>query len=105
MRAITLERIEADWAVDPLFKKTCSDFDETGIAGLLCNNLHANNQIRLIFDSSDNISELPSSQLENTSSESTLCKQFMKCNCDLFTISVLLKRNCRCDAFKCITCQ
>jgi hypothetical protein len=39
--------------VDPLFKKTSADFDESGARGLLLNHLCISQTGRMIFDASD----------------------------------------------------
>lgn len=45
-----------EFDVDPLFKKTCADFDEGGASGLLLNNLSLNAEGRIVFDASEIIS-------------------------------------------------
>ncbi|PPQ94623.1 hypothetical protein CVT25_009354 [Psilocybe cyanescens] len=48
---------DLEFAVDPLFKKTCADFDEGGASGLLMNHLSlgigSEGCMRVIFDASD----------------------------------------------------
>ncbi|KAH9479636.1 Condensin complex subunit 2 [Psilocybe cubensis] len=48
---------DLEFAVDPLFKKTCADFDEGGASGLLLNHLSlgigSEGCMRVIFDASD----------------------------------------------------
>ncbi|KAF9564247.1 barren [Agrocybe pediades] len=48
---------DLEFAVDPLFKKTCADFDEGGASGLLMNHLSlgigTEGCMRVIFDASD----------------------------------------------------
>lgn len=39
--------------MDPLFKKTSSDFDEGGAMGLLMNHLGVDKQMRVVFDAGD----------------------------------------------------
>lgn len=51
--AIALKKFDLDFAVDPLFKKTSSDFDEGGARGLLLNHLSIDRECRIIFDASD----------------------------------------------------
>ncbi|KAJ8515716.1 hypothetical protein ONZ45_g6881 [Pleurotus djamor] len=50
---------DLDFAVDPLFKKTCADFDEGGAQGLLMNHLSlglgSRGALRVIFDASDSM--------------------------------------------------
>jgi condensin complex subunit 2 len=42
-----------EFSVDPLFRKTCADFDEGGASGLLLNHLHVYGGGRIVFDASD----------------------------------------------------
>lgn len=47
---------DLEFNVDPLFKKTCADFDEGGAQGLLMNHLNlgmGSEAMRVIFDASD----------------------------------------------------
>ncbi|KAF8629060.1 hypothetical protein AX15_003559 [Amanita polypyramis BW_CC] len=50
---------DLEFSVDPLFKKTCADFDEGGAQGLLMNHLNlgmgSEGAMRVIFDASDSI--------------------------------------------------
>lgn len=39
--------------MDPLFQKTCEEFDEGGASGLLLHHLHMNSRGRIVFDASD----------------------------------------------------
>lgn len=39
--------------MDPLFKKTCADFDEGGAMGLLMNHLSVDGKGRVVFDAGD----------------------------------------------------
>ena len=39
--------------MDPLFKKTCADFDEGGARGLLLNHLNMFGDGRIVLDASD----------------------------------------------------
>ncbi|KAF8998536.1 condensin complex subunit 2/barren [Cyathus striatus] len=51
------KKLELEFSVDPLFKKTCADFDEGGAQGLLMNHLSlgwgSEGALRIIFDASD----------------------------------------------------
>lgn len=51
--SLNAKNFELDFSVDPLFKKTCADFDEGGARGLLLNHLPTQGNGRLIFDASD----------------------------------------------------
>jgi condensin complex subunit 2 len=50
------KKLDLEFNVDPLFKKTCSDFDEGGAHGLLMNHLSlgvGRDALRIIFDAGD----------------------------------------------------
>jgi condensin complex subunit 2 len=47
------KKLDLEFAVDPLFKKTSEDFDEGGAQGLLMNHLAVDNNLRVVFDASD----------------------------------------------------
>jgi len=50
------KKLDLEFHVDPLFKKTCADFDEGGAHGLLMNHLSlgvGSDALRIIFDASD----------------------------------------------------
>jgi len=53
------KKLELEFSVDPLFKKTCADFDEGGAQGLLMNHLSlgvgSEGSMRVIFDASDSM--------------------------------------------------
>ena len=53
---------DLEFAVDPLFKKTCADFDEGGASGLLMNHLAlgigSEGCMRVIFDASDSMGKV-----------------------------------------------
>jgi condensin complex subunit 2 len=53
---------ELEFAVDPLFRKTCADFDEGGASGLLMNHLSlgigSEGCMRVIFDASDSMGKV-----------------------------------------------
>lgn len=53
------KKLELEFSVDPLFKKTCADFDEGGAQGLLMNHLSlgvgSEGSLRVIFDASDSM--------------------------------------------------
>ncbi|CAO3646368.1 unnamed protein product [Cunninghamella echinulata] len=51
--SIALKKLDVDFSVDPLFKKTSADFDEGGARGLLLNHLNLDQDCKIIFDSSD----------------------------------------------------
>lgn len=50
------KKLDLEFIVDPLFKKTCADFDESGAQGLLMNHLNLGlgaGCLRVVFDASD----------------------------------------------------
>ncbi|KLO19285.1 barren [Schizopora paradoxa] len=53
------KKLDLEFSVDPLFKKTCADFDEGGAQGLLMNHLSlgvgSEGTMRVIFDASDSM--------------------------------------------------
>ena len=53
------KKFDLEFSVDPLFKKTCADFDEGGAQGLLMNHLSlgvgTEGSMRVIFDASDSM--------------------------------------------------
>lgn len=53
--SLNTKKFDLDFTVDPLFKKTCADFDEGGARGLLLNHLSISNQGMIIFDAGDAI--------------------------------------------------
>lgn len=48
-----MKKFDLEFSVDPLFKKTCADFDEGGASGLLLNHLQIYGNGRIVFDASD----------------------------------------------------
>ncbi|KAF8317160.1 barren [Clavulina sp. PMI_390] len=50
---LQVKKLDLDFAVDPLFRKTRAEFDEGGATGLLMNHLGVNYQMRVVFDSGD----------------------------------------------------
>ncbi|KAF8899622.1 condensin complex subunit 2/barren [Gymnopilus junonius] len=60
--ALKNKKPDLEFAVDPLFKKTCADFDEGGASGLLMNHLSlgigSEGCMRVIFDASDSMGKV-----------------------------------------------
>ncbi|KAG8874705.1 hypothetical protein FRB97_005738 [Tulasnella sp. 331] len=50
---LQVKKLDLEFTVDPLFKKTCADFDEGGAMGLLMNHLGVDEYIRVVFDAGD----------------------------------------------------
>lgn len=51
--ALNLKQFDLEFAIDPLFKKTCAEFDESSNRGMLLFSLALSNSAQVIFDSSD----------------------------------------------------
>ena len=47
------KKLDLEFTIDPLFKKTSGDFDEGGAQGLLMNHLAVDSGLRVIFDAMD----------------------------------------------------
>jgi condensin complex subunit 2 len=56
------KKLDLEFSVDPLFKKTCADFDEGGAQGLLMNHLSlgvgSDGGMRVVFDASDSVGKM-----------------------------------------------
>lgn len=50
---LAVKKLDLEFTVDPLFKKTSADFDEGGAGGLLMNHLGVDSKARVVFDASD----------------------------------------------------
>ncbi|KDN49553.1 hypothetical protein K437DRAFT_255223 [Tilletiaria anomala UBC 951] len=50
---IQIKKLDLEFTVDPLFKKTSADFDEGGAGGLLMNHLGVDHNARIVFDAGD----------------------------------------------------
>lgn len=62
--AIQVKKLDMEFFVDPLFKKTSAEFDEGGAKGLLLNHLCVDREGRIIFDASDESNELDAQNQE-----------------------------------------
>lgn len=51
--ALCLKQFELEHAVDPLFRKTCAEFDESSSRGSLMHNLSLSASCQVVFDSAD----------------------------------------------------
>jgi condensin complex subunit 2 len=54
---LNAKKIDLEFSVDPLFRKTSAAFDEGGAKGLLLNHLNVHNGCTIVFDSSDAVDE------------------------------------------------
>ncbi|KIJ62035.1 hypothetical protein HYDPIDRAFT_95405 [Hydnomerulius pinastri MD-312] len=56
------KKLDLEFRIDPLFKKTCADFDEGGAQGLLMNHLSlgvaSDGGMRIVFDASDSMARV-----------------------------------------------
>ncbi|KAF8141674.1 condensin complex subunit 2/barren [Boletus edulis] len=56
------KKLDLEFRVDPLFRKTCADFDEGGAHGLLMNHLSigvgVDGGLRIVFDASDSMAKV-----------------------------------------------
>jgi condensin complex subunit 2 len=50
---LQVKKLDLDFAVDPLFRKTRAEFDEGGATGLLMNHLGVDSGMRVVFDAGD----------------------------------------------------
>ncbi len=50
---LQVKKLDLDFAVDPLFRKTRAEFDEGGATGLLMNHLGIDSNMGVVFDSGD----------------------------------------------------
>ncbi|KAJ6504878.1 condensin complex subunit 2/barren [Mycena vitilis] len=62
------KKLDLEFSVDPLFKKTCADFDEGGAQGLLMNHLSLGTGseagLRVIFDASDSVGKVDEDDMD-----------------------------------------
>lgn len=64
--SIKVKKLDLDFTVDPLFKKTSADFDEGGARGLLLNNLTVDRDCKIIFDASDAFADADDDEQTNS---------------------------------------
>ena len=61
------KKLDLEFSVDPLFKKTCADFDEGGAQGLLMNHLSlgvgSDGGMRVVFDASDSTAKVEEDEI------------------------------------------
>ncbi|CCX35405.1 Condensin complex subunit 2 [Taphrina deformans PYCC 5710] len=67
--AIQAKKLDMEFFVDPLFKKTSAEFDEGGAKGLLLNHLCVDREGRIIFDASDASNEVTATEAAAESAE------------------------------------
>lgn len=69
--AIQAKKLDMEFFVDPLFKKTSAEFDEGGAKGLLLNHLCVDREGRIIFDASDASNQISSGEHGDADDEET----------------------------------
>ncbi|KAK1225665.1 hypothetical protein PQX77_011379 [Marasmius sp. AFHP31] len=66
---LKVKKLDLEFSVDPLFRKTCADFDEGGAQGLLMNHLSLgvgqDGNLRVVFDAGDSISKTDEEEVED----------------------------------------
>ncbi|KAJ2367935.1 hypothetical protein IW150_005544 [Coemansia sp. RSA 2607] len=62
--SISVKKLDLEFSVDPLFKKTSADFDEGGARGLLLNHLAFDADGKIVFDASDSKTVIDSSETQ-----------------------------------------
>jgi len=82
---LQIKKMDLEFSVDPLFRKTSSYFDEGGAKGLLLNHLAIDSNGRIVFDSSDDAQDaFAEDQRENTAvPEETEDSTIIELNADL----------------------
>ena len=71
------KKLDLEFTVDPLFRKTRAEFDEGGAMGLLMNHLGVDAKMRVVFDSGD--SKLADEDEEEPSEHQTLDLGDIRC--------------------------
>jgi condensin complex subunit 2 len=76
------KKLELEFSVDPLFKKTCADFDEGGAQGLLMNHLSlgvgTDGGLRVVFDASDSIGKAAEDEEETREPEDEVDLSYLR---------------------------
>ncbi|KAJ2710043.1 hypothetical protein H4R19_003947, partial [Coemansia spiralis] len=67
--SISVKKLDLEFSVDPLFKKTSADFDEGGARGLLLNHLGFDADGRIVFDASESGALVDDDGPEDTSDD------------------------------------
>ncbi|WVR04495.1 hypothetical protein IAU60_001499 [Kwoniella sp. DSM 27419] len=66
---LQVKKFDLEFTVDPLFKKTCADFDEGGAMGLLMNHLSVDGKGRVVFDAGDAVADEDEDEEESQAEE------------------------------------
>jgi len=87
---INAKKIDLEFSVDPLFRKTSASFDEGGAHGLLLNRLSVYNGCTLIFDSSDALDDINHGASVTSPWQATISS-----NTELISVAETLSRICK----------
>lgn len=83
------KKLDLEFRVDPLFRKTCADFDEGGAQGLLMNHLSlgvgSDGGMRVVFDGSDSMGRLAEDEEDEEEQEEDVDISYLRS-----TLKVLL---------------
>jgi condensin complex subunit 2 len=91
------KKLDLEFSVDPLFRKTCADFDEGGAQGLLMNHLslgvESNGGMRVVFDASDSTGKVEEEEMaEEPPEDVDLSFLRRKFKIDLIELPLITKR-------------
>src|ERR1700722_181347 len=83
------KKLDLEFSVNPLFKKTCADFDEGGAKGLLMNHLSlglvSDGGMRVVFDASDSMGRIAEEGEEDLQEpEEDVDLSYLRSQCLLF---------------------
>ena len=100
LEALNLKNFELEFSVDPLFKKTSAEFDETGGHGSLLHSLAVDprNQL-IIFDDSDKIAIDFGNRLDSLQEEEDFSVDLSAFQDQIPDLTVNLERRCLCPTF------
>lgn len=89
--SLNAKKMEVEYMVDPLFKKTSAGFDETGAKSLLLNRLQTSKIGKLIFDATDVTMSLEVAEGTEPQTEPNECSEQgssnVACSADTFSVS------------------
>lgn len=77
------KKLDLEFHVDPLFRKTCADFDEGGAHGLLMNHLSlgvgSDANMRVVFDASDSMGRVMEEEELELEPEEDVDLSYLRC--------------------------
>ena len=78
------KKLDLEFHVDPLFRKTCADFDEGGAHGLLMNHLSLgvgnDANMRVVFDASDSMGRVMEEEEQEPEPEEDVDLSYLRCS-------------------------